>query len=89
MLKAAHHGSESGYSESAVAWMSPSLVICSVGEKPETDASVEYRAQGAEVLSTRYNGTIIVTIEDDGGYSIANSTGDVVASASTTALASR
>ena len=33
VLKAAHHGRNSGYSESAVTAMDPSLVICSVGKK--------------------------------------------------------
>lgn len=66
ILKAAHHGRESGYSESAVDAMSPTLVICSVGKKPSTDASDEYRSHGAKVLSTRNSGTITVQIWADG-----------------------
>jgi competence protein ComEC len=66
LLKAAHHGRESGYSESAVDVMSPDFVICSVGKKPSTDASDEYRSHGATVLSTRFNGTITVQIWADG-----------------------
>jgi competence protein ComEC len=64
-LKAAHHGRESGYHEDAVDAMSPEIVICSVGEKPSTDASDEYKSHGAKVFSTRYHGTITVTIWHD------------------------
>jgi len=66
VLKASHHGRDSGYDEEAVQAMSPDLVICSVGKKPETDASQKYANKGAQVLSTRYNGTITVSIKDDG-----------------------
>jgi competence protein ComEC len=66
ILKAAHHGRETGYHAPAVEAMDPSLVICSVGKKPETDASDEYSSHGAEVLSTRYHGTIVVTLWADG-----------------------
>lgn len=66
VLKAAHHGRESGYSKTAVDAMTPDFVICSVGKKPSTDASDEYRSHGATVLSTRYNGTITVQIWADG-----------------------
>ncbi|AEA27654.1 hydrolase [Pseudonocardia dioxanivorans CB1190] len=62
VLKASHHGRESGYDYDAVAAMSPSAVICSVGKKPSTDASDEYASHGAKVFSTRYHGTITVTI---------------------------
>lgn len=66
ILKAAHHGRESGYSETAVDAMKPDFVICSVGKKPSTDASDEYRSHGATVLSTRYKGTLTVQIWADG-----------------------
>lgn len=67
ILKAAHHGRESGYSETAVDQMSPSIVVRSVGKKPSTDASDEYRDNhGAKVLSTRYNGTITAQMWADG-----------------------
>ncbi|MHB1973168.1 MAG: ComEC/Rec2 family competence protein [Acidimicrobiales bacterium] len=72
ILKAAHHGRESGYSETATEAMGPDYVICSVGKKPNTDASDEYKGQGATVLSTRYNGTICVRITDNGKVSITN-----------------
>ncbi|MGQ0846276.1 MAG: hypothetical protein ACT4QF_19305 [Sporichthyaceae bacterium] len=46
--------------------MDPDFVICSVGKKPSTDASDEYRSHGATVLSTRHHGTITVQIWADG-----------------------
>src|SRR5262249_5235076 len=75
VLKASHHGRESGYHEDAVDAMSPDAVICSVGKKPSTDASDEYASHGATVLSTRYNGTIKMTIWDDGDVWICNHKG--------------
>ena len=66
ILKAAHHGRDSGFYEPAVKAMSPSVVIVSVGEKPDTDASDDYDRIADRVLSTRYNGTIKVTIWQDG-----------------------
>lgn len=72
ILKASHHGRESGYHEGAVDAMSPEVVICSVGKKPSTDASDEYAGHGAAVLSTRYHGTITATIWDDGHIWIEN-----------------
>jgi beta-lactamase superfamily II metal-dependent hydrolase len=80
ILKASHHGRESGYSESAVDAMSPEFVICSVGKKPSTDASDEYASHGATVLSTRFHGTITVTIYDDGSVSITDRKGKSVGS---------
>lgn len=66
LLKAAHHGRNSGYYDSAVTAMDPYLVFCSVGKKPSTDASGKYAAHGAEVLSTRFNGSIVVKMWEDG-----------------------
>jgi beta-lactamase superfamily II metal-dependent hydrolase len=76
LLKAAHHGRESGYSESAVNTMSPDFVICSIGKKPDTDASDQYRSHDATVLSTRHRGTIVVQIWADGEIWIENIAGD-------------
>jgi competence protein ComEC len=80
VLKAAHHGRESGYSESATEEMSPSIVICSVGKKPSTDASDEYESHGAKVLSTRYYGTITVTMWHDGEVWVNDHVGARIAS---------
>jgi competence protein ComEC len=79
ILKASHHGRMSGYNEEAYEAMDPSVVVCSVGKKPSTDASNEYAASGAQVLSTRYNGSIIATIWDDGEMWIDKSTGGCLA----------
>ena len=81
VLKAAHHGRESGYSESATKTMKPDFVICSVGKKPSTDASDEYAKHGATVLSTRANGTIKLTIDDTGGIEIVDHAGALLGSA--------
>lgn len=75
VLKAAHHGRESGYSASAVNAMSPSVVVCSIGKKPSTDASDEYKSHGAQVLSTRFHGTITCKIWKDGEVWIDDYTG--------------
>lgn len=80
ILKAAHHGRENGYSQSAVAAMDPSIVICSVGKKPDTDASEKYRAVADEVLSTRFQGTIKVRIWEDGETWVYNSKNEQIAS---------
>lgn len=80
ILKASHHGRESGYSKSAVDVMDPSIVICSVGKKPDTDASDKYRSHGAEVFSTRYQGTIVARIWADGEVWVTNHKGEQIAS---------
>jgi competence protein ComEC len=41
VLKAPHHGRESGYHEGAAAAMDPEVVVVSVGKKPDQDASDE------------------------------------------------
>jgi competence protein ComEC len=76
ILKAAHHGRESGYHKESVEAMSPEVVVCSVGKKPSTDASDEYAAHGASVLSTRYHGTITAKIWYDGDIWITDHNGN-------------
>lgn len=78
ILKAAHHGRLSGYSETAIDSLDPALVICSVGKKPGTDATAEYKAHGAQVLSTRYCGTIVARIWADGEVWVYNSDNEKV-----------
>jgi beta-lactamase superfamily II metal-dependent hydrolase len=80
ILKVAHHGRASGYSEPAVDALDPSIVICSVGKKPDTDASDEYREHGAHVLSTRYHGTITCKMWADGEVWVKDRNGDTIAS---------
>jgi competence protein ComEC len=71
VLKAPHHGRESGYSENAVSIMSPTWTICSIGKKPEQDAHNKYRKHTKKkVLSTRFRGNIVVQISDSGELSV-------------------
>ncbi len=66
VLKASHHGRDSGYHQKAVEAMSPEYTIVSVGKKPETDASDKYRNYSENVWSTRWKGNITLTIGKDG-----------------------
>lgn len=71
ILKAAHHGRESGFHEEAVKLMNPEYTIVSVGKKPDTDAHDKYRKYTREkVLSTRFRGNIIVSVTESGDGSI-------------------
>ncbi|NYE35663.1 beta-lactamase superfamily II metal-dependent hydrolase [Nocardioides cavernae] len=79
ILKAAHHGRKSGYHHAAVSEMAPEIVVCSVGKKPSTDASADYARHGAKVLSTRFHGTISVTMWHDGEVWIYNHKGERIA----------
>ncbi len=86
ILKAAHHGRQSGYYQPALAAMDPSLVICSVGNRPETDATDEYSSYGSEVLTTRRDGSITVTLWADGEVWVQNARGDRLTKAELPAL---
>ena len=67
VLKASHHGRDSGYYQEAVKLMNPQYTIVSVGKKPETDASNKYRQYTTDsVWSTRWKGTITVTVDSSG-----------------------
>jgi competence protein ComEC len=79
ILKAAHHGRDSGFHQPAVEAMNPKIVICSVGEKPDTDATDDYDRTADKVLSTRYNGTIQVRIWADGEVWVDDHDGDRLA----------
>lgn len=71
ILKAAHHGRESGFHEYAVKLMNPEYTIVSVGKKPDTDAHNKYKNYTRKkVLSTRYRGNIVVSVDDDGKANI-------------------
>jgi competence protein ComEC len=65
VLKASHHGRDSGYHQEAVKRMNPDYTIVSVGKKPSTDASNKYRQYSKEVWSTRWRGNITLTIPDN------------------------
>lgn len=66
VLKASHHGRDSGYHQKAVELMSPKYTIVSVGKKPDTDASNKYRACGSKVWSTRWKGNITIDVGPEG-----------------------
>lgn len=65
VLKASHHGRDSGYYQPAVKAMSPAVTIVSVGKKPDQDASSLYRCYCDNVWSTRWKGNITLTFQDD------------------------
>lgn len=60
VLKASHHGRDSGYHAEAVKLMNPDFTIVSVGKKPDQDASNKYRGHSTHVWSTRWRGNITV-----------------------------
>ena len=71
VLKASHHGRDSGYHQEAVKLMSPEYTIVSVGKKPSSDASNKYRQYTSKgVWSTRWKGNITVAVNSDGRASI-------------------
>ncbi len=66
VLKASHHGRDTGYYQRAVKDMSPAVVIVSVGKKPETDASDKYAQYCQQVTSTRWHGDMTLEIDSEG-----------------------
>ncbi|MHA1973121.1 MAG: ComEC/Rec2 family competence protein [Candidatus Hodarchaeales archaeon] len=66
ILKASHHGRDSGYYQPILEIMKPKYTIVSVGKKPSTDASNKYRQYSENVWSTRWKGNIVFTIGSDG-----------------------
>lgn len=66
ILKAPHHGRESGYHKEFVDLINPDGIIVSVGKKPETDASNKYRQHCDKVWSTRWKGNISISCDVDG-----------------------
>lgn len=66
VLKAAHHGRDSGYHMEAVRHIAPLLAVLSVGGRPETDASAKYRRFSERVATTRRHGDIQVHVHDNG-----------------------
>lgn len=63
LLKASHHGLESGFHDKAVPMMNPKITIISEGAKTETDAQHRYPN---ETLSTRFYGNIVADVYDTG-----------------------
>jgi competence protein ComEC len=74
IYKAAHHGRDSGYHLGLLNAIQPEHTIVSVGKKPETDAQSKYAQQArkwdGKVLSTRFNGDIVVNITGQGIYTV-------------------
>lgn len=67
ILKASHHGRDSGYHMESVRMMNPYYSIVSVGKKPEQDASNKYRNfTRKKVISTRWYGNITITLNSNG-----------------------
>ncbi len=66
ILKASHHGRDSGYYMEAVKLMSPKYTIVSVGKKPSTDSTNKYRNFSENTFSTRWKGNITFECQLDG-----------------------
>lgn len=67
VLKASHHGRDSGYLAKAVALMKPAYTVVSVGKKPDTDASNKYRTYCPNVWSTRWYGNLTLQVTRERG----------------------
>jgi len=74
ILKASHHGRESGYHEEALRAMAPTIAILSIGDECEHEAREKYEKHCKYVWSTYECGTITLTIDANGGitYSFEN-----------------
>lgn len=66
LLKASHHGRDSGYHQPAVKLMNPVYTAVSVGNKPGSDASNKYRQYSDHVVSTRWYGTMVFDLYENG-----------------------
>lgn len=67
VLKASHHGRDSGYHQPSVKAMAPQFTVVSVGCKPSTDASNKYRQYSSSgVWSTRWRGNVTLTVDPQG-----------------------
>ncbi|WP_434132789.1 hypothetical protein KIAC18_000314 [Sporomusa sphaeroides] len=66
ILKASHHGRDSGYYQPAIKLMQPLVTIVSVGKKPDTDVSNKYRQYCKNVFSTRWKGNMVFDCYEDG-----------------------
>lgn len=75
ILKAPHHGRDSGYCADFVRCVNPGYTIVSVGKKPDTDASNKYRYWCPATFSTRFEGTIHARLFAGGRVEIRNREG--------------
>lgn len=63
VLKASHHGRDSGFHAEAMKMIQPGHVVSSVGRKPATDAHSRYRNYGCTSISTRRHGNILYQVD--------------------------
>ena len=69
VLKASHHGRDSGFHTKALQAIQPTITVVSVGRKPSTDAHQKYHYHsGVRVRSTRRHGLINVVVSPDGSW---------------------
>lgn len=66
ILKASHHGRDSGYHRESVNAISPKYTVFSAGKKPSNDAYDKYKKHSTEVLRTFKHGTITAMCYEDG-----------------------
>lgn len=64
VLKASHHGRDSGYHQKSVKAMSPEYTIVSAGKKPDTEVCEKYAQYSQNVWTTRWNGNIHLEIRN-------------------------
>jgi len=81
ILKAPHHGRDSGYCEDFVKLVQPLYTVVSVGKKPENDASNKYKKHCPNVFSTRFCGTIYARLRFDGHVELFDHFGNQLESA--------
>jgi competence protein ComEC len=67
VLKASHHGRDSGYYQQAVKAMNPQFTIVSAGKKPDTEVCAKYSQYCPNVWTTRWMGNIHLEIPTSGG----------------------
>lgn len=74
VYKAIHHGSQNGETRTWLAAVRPKNVVVSVGPNdyghPAMSTLEMYRAAGAKVYRTDQQGTVTVTVQPDGKYTI-------------------
>jgi competence protein ComEC len=75
VYKASHHGSRHNDTLAFLRLLQPKEVIIGVGEgnrfgHPAREALVRYRAVGARLHRTDLNGTVTITAQPDGSYSV-------------------
>jgi competence protein ComEC len=68
VLKAAHHGRNSGYYEPAMKQMHPQYTIVSVGAKldPSLDATKKYTQFTENLITTRWQGNVTIECHENG-----------------------